>query len=280
MSTLITGGTGNVGLPLLEALGGRSGVRALALTDDDAVKIRERDVEPVRGSLADPGSLPAAFAGVDRLFLLTPFVEGQEQLEHAALDAAEKSGVEHVVKFAYAGLDWPIDLTAGHRRIRDRLDDAPYAVTLLLADVFATNLLGQADLLRDGTLVLPGPEARIAYVDPLDVGQVAAALLTSTDPGTGRVVVTGPELLSNELTADIAGRAYTGSPAAYVAAGAQPFAESLISGGWPPFVAHAVAEMHTTIAEQGPLPVSDTTPTLLGRPATSLSAFFTRVLPS
>ncbi len=279
MTTLITGGTGTVGLPLLDALSGRTGVRALAYTADDVERIRERDVEPVAGSLAEPDSLAAAFAGVERLFLLTPFVQGQEQLEHAALDAAEKAGVQHVVKFGYAGLDWPIAITTAHRQIRDRLAGMPFETTLLLADVFATNLLGQADLLRAGRLVLPGPQARIAYVDPADVGQVAAALLTSTTPTTGRMSVTGPEQLTNERTAEIAGRAYSGAPATYEAADPQPFAESLVAGGWPPFVAHAVAEMHHTISERGPLPLSDATRVHLDREPTPLTRFFTRVLP-
>ncbi len=278
MTTVITGATGNVGLPLLDALSGRTGVRALVIGDADAERARERYIEPVRGRLDDPDSLADAFAGVERLFLLTPFVEEQEQLENAALDAAEKAGVDHVVKLAYAGLDWPIAITAAHRRIRDRLARGSVPTTLLLADVYATNLLGQADLLRAGQLVLPGPDARIAYVDPADVGHVAAAVLTATAPPLGRVVVTGPALLTNTEVAAIAGQAYRGAPAEYVPAEPGPFTDSLVQSGWPAFVAGAVAEMHTTIAADGPLPVTDTVRTHLGREATSLSDFLGRVL--
>lgn len=278
MTTLITGATGNVGLPLLEALSGRIGVRALVIGDDDAERARERDVEPVHGRLDDPDSLADAFAGVERLFLLSPFVERQEQLENAALDAAEKAGVDHVVKLAYAGLDWAISITAAHRSIRDRLARGSVGTTLLLADVYATNLLGQADLLRAGQLILPGPDARIAYVDPADVGHVAASVLTATTPPLGRVVVTGPELLGNTEVAAIAGRAYRGAPAEYVPAEPGPFTDSLVQAGWPAFVAGAVAEMHITIAADGPLPVTDTVRTQLGREATSLATFLGRVL--
>lgn len=278
MTTLITGGTGNVGLPLLDALSGRRDVRVLVHVEDDVERVRERDLEPVRADLATPDSLADAFAGVDRLFLLTPFVTGQARLEHAALDAAQGAGVQHVVKFAYAGLDWPIAITADHREVVERLAGSPFAVTLLLADVFASNVLGSADLLRDGRLVLPGPSAQIAYVDPADVGQVAAALLTSTSPPEGRVVVTGPELLGNERVADIAGRAFAGTPATYVPADAQPFAEALVGAGWPAFIAHAIAEMHDTIAARGPLPVTDATQAYLQRGATPLAAFLERVL--
>ena len=175
-------------------------------------------------------------------------------------------------------MDWAIAITAAHRRIRDRLARGSVATTLLLADVFATNLLGQADLLRSGQLVLPGPDARIAYVDPVDVGHVAASLLTSATPPLGRVVVTGPALLGNAEVADIAGRAFRGAPAEYVPVDPQPFTDSLVQAGWPAFAAGAVAEMHTTIAVDGPIPVSDTVRTHLGRDATSLSGFLGRVL--
>lgn len=278
MTILITGSTGNVGLPLLDALAGRPDVRALAHTPAAVEAIESRGIRAVPGDLANPASLAEAFEDVNRLFLLTPFVADQELLEHNALDAAQAAGVAHVVKFAYAGLDWPIAITAAHRQIRDRLQDAPFAVTLLLADVFAANLLGQSDLLRGGQLVLPGPDAQIAYVDPTDVAQVAAALLTADQPPNGRVVVTGPELLTNQQAAAQGGHAFTGSPAQYVPVEPQPFAASLIAGGWPAAAAEAVAEMHTTIAEQGPMPVTDTTRTYLNREATPLATFLATAL--
>lgn len=280
MTTLIIGGSGNVGLPLLRALAGRAGVTALVRTDEDAASARELDIAPVRGDLAEPASLSTAFKGVDRLFLLTPFVENQEDLENNALDAAEKAGVDHVVKLAYAGIDWPIDITQAHRTIQARLLDAPYVSTLLLAEVFATNVLGQTDLLRQGQFVLPGATARIGYVDPADVGQVAAALLAAAAPPVGRIVVTGPDQLTNDQVAAVAGRTLTGAPARYVTVEAEPFIGSLTAAGWPPFTARAVAEMHLTIAARGPIPTSDATQTWVGRPATPLADFLARVASS
>jgi len=186
--------------------------------------------------------------------------------------------LQHVVKLAYAGLDWPISITAAHRSVVARLDEASYASTVLLAEVFMSNILGQADLLRQGQLVLPGENAVIGYVDPRDVGQVGAALLRATGPPAGRVVVTGPQALTNIETAAIAGRAFAGSAATYVPVDAAPFTSSLTANGWPYFVAHAVAEMHQTIAARGPLSASDATCTWLQRDATPLEAFLARTV--
>lgn len=275
MTILVTGGTGNVGLPLLDALSHRDDVRALVHTDANAGTVEEHGAAAVRGDLADPASLTAAFAGVDTLFLLSPFFEGHQALEHNALDAAQQASVRRVVKFAY-GLDWPIALTAGHREVRDRLAGSSFEVTLLLSDIFATNLLGQADLIAGGQHILPGRAAKIAYTDPADVGAVAAHLLTTEAPVPGTVVVTGPELLGNDRVAEIAGAAY-GATALYVEAPPKVWAQSLADAGWPLWIASAVAEMHTTVADRGPLPVTDTTQRYLGRPAHSLTEFFARV---
>jgi NAD(P)H dehydrogenase (quinone) len=277
MSTLIIGGTGTIGRPLLSALAGRADTTALVNTDTDAAIAAEHGAAVLRGDLSDPSSLESAFAGVERLFLLTPFVEGQAALEHAALDAAERAGVAHIVKFAYAGIDWPIAITAAHREIRTRLDTGSTPYTLLLADVFAANLLAQADLLAAGQLVLPARNARIAYVDPTDVGEVAASILTAEQPTTGTVVVTGPQLLGNDDVAAIASRVL-GRDVTYIEVEASPWSASLQVAGWPGFIADAVAEMHTTIAEAGPLPVSDTTQRVLGRPGRTLEQFLSRSL--
>ena len=277
MSTLIIGGTGTIGRGLLGALAGHTDIAALVNTDADAEIATGLGAIAIRGDLSDPATLDAAFDGVDRLFLLTPFKEGQAALEHAALDAAEQAGVSHIVKFAYAGIGWPIAITDGHRDIVARLEAGSIPYTLLLADVFASNLLAQADLLRTGHLVLPGGAARIAYVDPTDVGEVAASILTAEPLVGGTVTVSGPDLLSNDDVAAIAARVLD-RDVTYVEAAAGPWSKSLQGSGWPRFIADAVAEMHTTIAGSGPLPVSDATQTILGRRGRTLEQYLSRTL--
>ena len=276
MTILVTGATGNVGLPLLDALAYRDDVRALVVDDANAAIAQAHGAIPVRADLSDPASLPAAFEEVDTLFLLSPFFEGHQALEHHALDAAESAAVRRVVKLAYSGLDWPIELTAGHREIRDRLAVSPFDVTLLLSDIYASNLLAQADSIAAGQLVLPGAEARIAYTDPADVGEVAAQLLTVDKPFGGTVVVSGPELLSNQQAAAVVGAAFN-TDTVYIEAPADLWAQRLADAGWPRWISEAVAEMHTTVADNGPLPVGDATMRYLGRPARPLAEFLGRV---
>lgn len=276
---LITGATGNVGLPLLTALADRDDVRALVPNEDEAVKARAQGATAVIANLAAPSTLGPAFDGVERLFLLSPFMENHAELEHAALDAAEKAGVERVVKLAYAGVDWPIALTQAHREIEARLADSPFDATLLHSDVFASNLLTQADYIRGGQLMLPAPEAKIAYIDPADVAAVAAVLLTGADTSTTPdvVTVTGPEQVTNAEVAQIAGRVLNRNVDA-VAVPAGPWAAALVEAGVPAFIAEAVGEMHETIESQGPIAVTTAVEEYAGRPARRLEDFFTEHL--
>src|SRR4051794_2325925 len=92
---LITGATGHVGRELcreLDTAGAafRVLVRDLARSADLPARAAR-----VVGDLGDPATLPRAFEGVDRLFLLVPGIA----LDHTvhAVAAARAAGVRHVV---------------------------------------------------------------------------------------------------------------------------------------------------------------------------------------
>lgn len=122
MSILLTGATGLIGSRVAAALRGRDDVRALARSDAAATKLGDLDVQVVRGDLDDPSSLTAAFAGVERIFLLTPFNERQAEQEHVALDAALQAGVTGVVYLSLIATDLDIAFARPHAEIEARLE--------------------------------------------------------------------------------------------------------------------------------------------------------------
>src|SRR4051812_23752340 len=92
---LITGATGNVGRELVEGLHGRGAkIRVLVRDPARASGLPER-AERAVGDLDRPGTLPPAFDGVERLFLLTPGI-GLDHTAHAVA-AAKSAGVRHIV---------------------------------------------------------------------------------------------------------------------------------------------------------------------------------------
>jgi uncharacterized protein YbjT (DUF2867 family) len=150
----------------------------------------------VHGDLADPGTLPQAFNGTDRVFVLTPSVAEQLRLEENAVAAALDAGVQRIVYVSNAEVGWGIELSRAHAVTERRLADSGVARTVLGPDYLFDNLLYEVDELVDGRLTAPTGAARCAFVDARDVGSVAAAALLADVPLDGPLMLTGPDLLS------------------------------------------------------------------------------------
>src|SRR5947209_13523867 len=80
---LVIGATGVMGREVMRSLAGRCRLRALVHSDMSDAQIARRypQAERVQCDLLEAASLEAAFAEVDRVFLLTPSVPEQLRLE-------------------------------------------------------------------------------------------------------------------------------------------------------------------------------------------------------
>lgn len=94
---LVTGATGDIGSKVLRRLS-EAGIRVRTLSRSPERGEALPHVEWTRADLAEPETLPAVFAGADRLFLLTGNVRSMTTLQKNAIDAAAAAGIEHVVK--------------------------------------------------------------------------------------------------------------------------------------------------------------------------------------
>lgn len=98
MKVLVTGATGAVGRCVVNQLVER-GVDVRALTRNPQSAALPAGVEVVRGDLADPSSLSAAFVGVDRMFLF-PVEDAVEEV----VDQAKRAGVRRVAVLSAAAV--------------------------------------------------------------------------------------------------------------------------------------------------------------------------------
>ena len=96
MRILVIGGTGKVGRPLVAALVER-GVDVRVLSRSPETVEAQPGVELVAGDMSLPESLPAAFEGIDRCYLLTPLAEDEAGLGSNAVEAARRAGLERIV---------------------------------------------------------------------------------------------------------------------------------------------------------------------------------------
>ncbi|MDN5913721.1 MAG: NAD(P)H-binding protein [Pseudonocardia sp.] len=101
MTVLVTGATGNIGRMVVDHLLARGATDVRALTVDPERAALPDGVEAVRGSLRRPDSLPAAFAGVQSLYL-APTPDTVEDV----MALARESGVRHVVDLSGEPESW------------------------------------------------------------------------------------------------------------------------------------------------------------------------------
>jgi NAD(P)H dehydrogenase (quinone) len=215
----------------------------------------------VIADLADPASLRAAFAGVERVFLVSSPTEDQVALETNAIEAAERAGVQRIVKVS----NIPIAaLTTGlhgnHRAIERRLAASPVASTVLQPSFFTTVIDKQRDLVARGKLVLPTGSGRIAWIDPRDIADVAAEALLRDDHD-GSLHLTGPEALDADEVAARLGVRRLDPPVAQ-------WRDAAVAGGLDPWLADSTVHLYEAVARGALAEVTDTVPRVLGRPAT------------
>ena len=183
---LITGATGTVGTEVVKALAGqglivRAGVHSVG--KGEQLRLLNPDVQLVELDYARPYTVRAAFAGVDRVFMITPFSDNQVEIGKQLVDAAQQAGVQQVVRLSVAGADAEpgIQLGRWHRLVEDYLKQSGVPYTLLRPGSFMQNFINfNGDSIRqEGKFYMPVGEGRVSYIDVRDIAAVAATVLTA-----------------------------------------------------------------------------------------------------
>jgi NAD(P)H dehydrogenase (quinone) len=275
---LVIGATGVMGREVMRSLEGRCRLRALVHSDVSDAEIARRypQAERVQRDLLDAATLHPAFAGVDRVFLLTPSVPEQERLEGNALDAALEAGVQRIVYVSSTDVGWEIELSAAHRVMETRLAKSGVNHIVLRPEYLLNNLLVEVEDLARGRLVAPSADGRCPFVDARDVGAVGAAVLLATEPLRSPIEITGPESLTfGQLATRL--QAALGRGIEHIDPEPAEWEQAVVSAGMPPWLAGALAEYFTVLRER-PLEASDDTRRVTGRRPRSVEDFTDDVL--
>lgn len=205
---LVTGATGSIGRELVRRLV-QDGAPFRALVRDEA-KGRALGCDFVVGDFEDPGSIAAAFDGVDRLFLngtgARP-VDGEQPMirrQKTVIDAAREADIEHVVKVSVWHARQGAPLSQGaHWQIEEHLKASGLSWSLLQPAGFMQNFLDAGAFTPDGRLISSYGHTPVAYIDCRDIAACAFTLLTGTRGRRDETfVLTGPEALTDADVAD------------------------------------------------------------------------------
>ncbi|MEV4870629.1 NAD(P)H-binding protein [Streptomyces syringium] len=177
---LVTGSGGALGQLIADELAGR---------DDVVLGTRTpRTTAERRVDFDDPSSLD--FTGVDTLLIVSAGY-GEDDVviarHDAAISAAEKAGVRHVVYTSLSGDGDHMTYALAHRWTERRLQRSPLAWTILRNGLYAEFLAGIAAPGPDGTIAAPLGDGRLAAVARADLAAVAARVVTEPERHAGRV---------------------------------------------------------------------------------------------
>jgi uncharacterized protein YbjT (DUF2867 family) len=272
---LVTGGTGLIGSEVVRRLS-QAGAPARALVRDPHSGQNLPGITWVMGDLTQPETLPSAFAGCTKLFLLTGNSEDAYEMQRYALVAARQAGVAQVVKASAFGASPHSNSMIGrmHYRIETELQESGLAWTMLRPHHFMQNLLGQADnIINDGVVYSSSGDGRIPFVDTRDIAAVAAVTLTQAGHSGRKYVITGAEALSYRQATDILGQAI-GRPLRFID---EPFDEArarLTQAGQPGWLVDSLLAIAAYQRAGGPTEtITSVVADLTGRPPRTFAEF-------
>ncbi|MHA7145323.1 NmrA family NAD(P)-binding protein [Arthrobacter sp. TmT3-37] len=175
---LVTGATGNVGRPLVEALRAQG-------ADVRPASRRNRDPDGVLFDFMDPSTWRATFEGVQSMYLVRPPEVTKIDFDLLpALEWARSRGVRHVVLLSVQGAGRIPVLP--HAAIERWLRRSGMAWTFVRPSYFDQNLstILAADIRDRDQIMVPAGNGRTAFVDAVDV---AACALLEPQQHIGRI---------------------------------------------------------------------------------------------
>lgn len=213
---VVTGATGNIGRPLVTELT-RRGQEVTAVSRAGTVPLDDPGVRGARADLAEPDSLRAAFDGASAMLLLVPGAGGHLDGERIIGTAAD-AGVRRLVLVSSqaAGTRPESDSHRPMAELEKLVRSSGLAWTVLRPAGFYTNAFAWIPSVRtERAVYAPFGDVALPGIDPLDIAEVAAVVLTEDGHGGRTYELTGPEATTlRERTAALS--AALGTPLTFV----------------------------------------------------------------
>lgn len=283
---IVTGANGRLGSRVVDALLEHVPAEQVGVSVRDAgaaAALADRGVRVRAGDFTDPASLDHAFAGADRVLIVSAAIRGPgaAAANRAAIDAAVRAGASHALYTSHQAAS-PASLFAAqpqHAATEQHLAAAGVGWTALRHGFYASTLeFYVPDALRTGEFRLPadGPVSWTAHDDLAAVDALALArpgLLDGVTPP-----LTGPEALDFAGVAAILGD-LTGREVRRVVVDDDEWRSEQIGRGVPAAAADFTLGLFRA-AREGEFAVTDPAlPTLLGRPAIPVRTVLENLLP-
>ncbi|WP_447751066.1 SDR family oxidoreductase [Sphingopyxis fribergensis] len=253
---LVTGAAGQLGRRVVETLLQMGAGPVIATTRDPAklADFASRGVDVRVADFDDPDSLAAAFAGADRLLLISTdavYQPGQRLAQHrAATAAAETAGVQHIV-YTSVPAPQPSDespVEDDHFWTEQALAASGMSWTIMRHALYQDLLLlSLPQAIASGHLATATNDKGRHLVTRDDCARADAAVLASKDRAKRIYEVTGPAVVTASEIAGIASE-ISGRPVKHLAVDKAELKHGMIKAGLPPSVAGMMARFDEAAA--------------------------------
>ncbi|MFC5908776.1 SDR family oxidoreductase [Streptacidiphilus monticola] len=278
MSIVVTGVTGQLGRLTVEALLRRgipaADIIATGRNPAGLKDLAERGVTTRRADFTDSDSLAEAFAGADRLLLISASVPVEERVANhrRAIDAAVTAGVSLVVYTSTTHADTATTVIgATHRETEEHLRDRGIPTVLLRNGWYLENYTSQlARILNYGAVVGAAGQGRISAASRADYAEAAAVVLTAEGHAGAVYELGGDEPFTLADLADAISAA-SGKQIAYSDLPVDEFAQVLVAAGLPAELAEVLADADLGLGRGEMYTDSGDLRRLIGRPPMTLA---------
>lgn len=269
----VTGATGQLGRLVIDALSKKvaadkivATVRSPAKASDIAalgIVVREADYNK-------PETLAAAFAGVEKLLLISGSEVGQREPQHrAVIDAAKAAGVKFIAYTSLLHADTsPLALGLEHRATEAMLAASGVPYALLRNGWYSENYAASiAPALAHHAFIGAAGEGRISSAARQDYAEAAAEVMVRDDQAGKVYELAGDNSYTlAEFAAEIA--AQSGEKVDYVNLPQADFSAALKGAGLPAPLADLLADSDIGASQGGLFDDSRALSQLIGRPTT------------
>ncbi|MFP7170320.1 SDR family oxidoreductase [Terribacillus sp. 7520-G] len=275
MKMLVTGATGKLGSKVVKKLMETVPSENIAVSvrnPGKADSLRAKGVEVRRGDFDEPASLDEAFAGIDRLLLISADGDNETRIrQHTqAVEAAVRANVKFI---AYTSLvnaqESDLFLAPTHKATEQAIMDTGIPYAFLRNNWYFENEAASVQgVLAGAPWVTSAGDGKVGWALQQDYAEAAAAVLTGEGHENKIYELSGPLLSQEEIAAE-AGEVL-GKDVQLQQVDDQAYARIMKEAGVPEFLLPMLVDIQKGIRE-GALEVpSDDFEKLLGRPLTPL----------
>ena len=283
MKLLVTGATGKFGSKVVETLLKTVPASQLAVSvrnPEKAEELRARGVEIRQGDFDHPETLDAAFAGVDRLLLVSADGDNETRIrQHAnAVAAAERAGVGFIAYTSLANAQESQNLFAPtHQATEEAILKTGIPYSFLRNNWYLENEISSIQgVLAGAPWVTSAENGKVGWALQQDYAEAAAAVLSGKGHENTIYELSGKVLTQEEIAAALG--SVLGKEITVQQVDDATYADIMQAAGVPDFVIPILVEIQRSI-RVGSLDVeSNDFEKLLGRPATPINEGLSQIV--